>query len=236
MLKLILYKNHKKGVTNNMAFTLVEVMISITIFFLILGGVFAVYEQSIRLFRQNDIRTEVVDNLRVALNRISRELMTCEDRLSVQDHELSFITRITVNQKDTSGNYLKDNNGNYILADQYIKIRYYLKPADVKEIQTNNPTNELVREVTELQRQDNGDYLPNGITVANPIALYIKNTNFAYTNPVPIYYSHAPGGEWYPQGVKITLTGGVQGNSNAFSNDIVLSTEVSIPAFRDVRY
>ncbi|AQS58479.1 PilW family protein [Desulforamulus ferrireducens] len=176
-------------------FTLVEVMISMVILLVILSAVLLVYEQSVRTFRQNDIRSEVVDNLRISMDRMTRELMTCKELKLAQNGRLEFVTT--------------HSNGNPML------VSYYLLPTQ-SEL-TDETTNELVRRVN--------------TNPPNPISLFIKKMQVERID-TPIPYTNAPGGIWYVTSVRITLTGG----SKYLTKDIVISTEVSIPSLRDVRY
>ena len=191
MLKL----TNKQNNNFSQGFTLVEVMISMVILLVILSAILTIYEQSVRLFRQNDTRAEVVDNLRISLDRMTRELMTCKELKSAQNGQLEFITT-------------KSNGKDMV-------VRYYLLPT--KSEITDEATNELVRRV--------------GSNPPNPISLFIKQMQVERID-TPISYSNAPGGTWYVTSVRITLTGG----SKFLSKDIVMSSEVSIPSLRDVRY
>lgn len=118
--------NSKCSKQINPGFTLIEVTISMVIFLVMLSGVLMIYEQSLRSFRQNDIRSEVIDNLRISLDRMTRELMTCKELQSAQNGTLKFITT--------------NENG------QDVVIEYYLS-AITNEI-TNESTQQLVRKVT----------------------------------------------------------------------------------------
>ncbi len=191
MLKL----TNKQSNHFNRGFTLVEVMISMVILLVILSAILMIYQQSIHLFRQNDIRAEVVDNLRISLDRMTRELMTCKELKSAQNGQLEFITTK--------------------LNGQDMVVTYYLLPAQ-SEI-TDEATNELVRKV--------------GSNPANTISLLIKQLQVERID-TPIPYNNAPEGVWYATSVRITITGG----SKFLPKDIVMSSEVSLPSMRDVRY
>lgn len=55
-------------------FTLTELLISITIFTIIIAGIYPVFSQISNFNQENYIRTSLIDNLRAAMDRLEREI------------------------------------------------------------------------------------------------------------------------------------------------------------------
>jgi prepilin-type N-terminal cleavage/methylation domain-containing protein len=55
-------------------FTLVEVVVAVLIFSLVLGATLALYQQGVRSWHREAARVDVQENLRLGLDRMSREL------------------------------------------------------------------------------------------------------------------------------------------------------------------
>lgn len=176
-------------------FTLLEFMIAILLFFFIFSGAVLLLEQSARSFRVNDLRAEVTDNMRISLDRMTRELLTSSYLVNADNQSLIFITT--------------DNEG------KDIEVSYYL----------GSFYNTLTREDTW------GLYRKAGSNSANPVSLFIKEM-WLETVRDSLSYPGAPGGVWDAVRVRITLIGG----SRLLKEDIVMFSEVSLPAHRDVRY
>jgi prepilin-type N-terminal cleavage/methylation domain-containing protein len=77
--------------TGNKGFTLVEAIVSLTIFVLAVSAVLTVYLQGYAGYLENNQKIEVQEGLRIALNRISRDLRQAksEPEIFKQDGSLS---------------------------------------------------------------------------------------------------------------------------------------------------
>ncbi|MGI9953177.1 prepilin-type N-terminal cleavage/methylation domain-containing protein [Moorellaceae bacterium AZ2] len=71
-------------------FTLVEVVVAVTIFVLALSAALALYVRGTQMFRGEEIRVEVQENARVALDRMVRELRTAREINGVSATSITF--------------------------------------------------------------------------------------------------------------------------------------------------
>lgn len=78
-------------ITGNRGFTLVETMVALTIFAIVVTAVLAVYMQGYASYLENNQKIEVQEDLRIALNRISRDLRQAKSDLIIykQDGSLA---------------------------------------------------------------------------------------------------------------------------------------------------
>ncbi len=70
---------NSKHKTNNSGFTIIEIIITITIAFVILIIIYDVYLMSQKTFRLADTKLELIQNGRIVLDRLSRELRQTPD-------------------------------------------------------------------------------------------------------------------------------------------------------------
>lgn len=68
---------------NSKGFTMVESMIALCIFTLVVGGVLLVYSKGQIEHIKNNHKTELQENLRIALNRISRDIRQARDYIVI---------------------------------------------------------------------------------------------------------------------------------------------------------
>ena len=69
--------------TDNRGFTLMETMVALTIFAILVTAVLTVYVQGYASYHANNQKIEVQENLRIALNRISRDLRQAKSGLII---------------------------------------------------------------------------------------------------------------------------------------------------------
>jgi prepilin-type N-terminal cleavage/methylation domain-containing protein len=69
--------------TDNRGFTLMETMVALTIFAIVVTAVLTVYVQGYASYHANNQKIEVQENLRIALNRISRDLRQAKSGLII---------------------------------------------------------------------------------------------------------------------------------------------------------
>ncbi|HPZ42544.1 MAG TPA: prepilin-type N-terminal cleavage/methylation domain-containing protein [Bacillota bacterium] len=77
--------------TGNRGYTLVEAMVALTIFAIVVTAVLSVYLHGHASYLENNHKIEVQENLRIALNKISRDLRQAKSDLKIykQDGSLS---------------------------------------------------------------------------------------------------------------------------------------------------
>ncbi|MGQ9755742.1 MAG: PilW family protein [Desulfotomaculales bacterium] len=63
-----------RGRVGERGFTLVEVVVALLIFSLVVGAALAVYQQAMLSWHREEARVDVQENLRIGLDRMSREL------------------------------------------------------------------------------------------------------------------------------------------------------------------
>mgnify|MGYP000853782472 FL=1 len=80
-----------RNIVDNRGFTLVETMVALTIFAIVVTAVLTVYLQGYAGYLKNNQKIEVQEDLRIALNRISRDLRQANGDLKIfeQDGSLS---------------------------------------------------------------------------------------------------------------------------------------------------
>ncbi len=77
---------------NHKAFTLIELLISITIFSIIMASLYPIFVQITTFNQENYIRTILIDNLRVGMDRITRELREAlEVEINEDGNEIIFL-------------------------------------------------------------------------------------------------------------------------------------------------
>jgi len=63
-----------RGCAEERGFTLVEVVVAVLLFVVVVGAALALYQQGILSWRREEARVDVQENLRIGLDRMSREL------------------------------------------------------------------------------------------------------------------------------------------------------------------
>lgn len=129
------------GSRSEKGMTLVEVMVALLIFSIVLGTVYTLYLQGVITWRHGESKLEVQDHLRLAMDRMSRELRTA-----------LYLDNNNLNQNNELTFFIVDKNGNPA------RVRYYLRGTQLlREWQgTSNP---LASNITGL----NLSYLPAGV-------------------------------------------------------------------------
>ncbi|MDN5346867.1 MAG: hypothetical protein PWP65_431 [Clostridia bacterium] len=90
----------RRGCAGERGFTLVEVVVAVLIFSLLVGAALALYHQAVLSWRREEARVDVQENLRIGLDRMSRELKTALRLVEAQEGRLGFI----IEAKDDAGN------------------------------------------------------------------------------------------------------------------------------------
>lgn len=181
--------NHKRG------FTLLELLIAISIFSVIMIGIYPAFSQVIYFNQENYIRTSLMDNLRAGMDRISRELReaTWVDLNDGEDRYF-YITFSRVNPTDpaTGSETIK-----YELTSSLYSIQFFPEGKEIKRYVWNEDTNswEGGNPVTEpaiysLKFKRSGQIIR--IEIISKIILrpgkppqdYIYITNIAVRNPL----------------------------------------------------
>lgn len=100
-------------------FTLTEVLVSIVIFLLVMGAIYAGYSLSQRAYLAGEVSAELTQNSRVILERMTRELR--------QSREI--VTDLPVSMADAF-NYIEFEDGHY--PERYHYILYFQDGNEIK--------------------------------------------------------------------------------------------------------
>jgi len=108
----------------NQAFTLVELLVVIAISSSILAGAYAVYVSSTKAYRTNIANSELTQNARIALERISREVRQSADIITAMPEDPSVGTPATEIK-------MQDGHNQWPGIGKIQYIRYYLSGSDL---------------------------------------------------------------------------------------------------------
>ena len=78
------------GLFNRRGFTLIETMLTVTIVTIIFSSIFNVYIRGILFWHQSQAKNEVSESLRIAMDRLSRELRQANNLVAITDNNLQF--------------------------------------------------------------------------------------------------------------------------------------------------
>lgn len=79
-----------RGRVGERGFTLVEVVVALLIFSLVVGAALAVYQQAMLSWHREEARVDVQENLRIGLDRMSRELRTAVELYEANNDSIRF--------------------------------------------------------------------------------------------------------------------------------------------------
>ncbi|MEM2929068.1 MAG: prepilin-type N-terminal cleavage/methylation domain-containing protein [Nitrososphaerota archaeon] len=180
--------NHKRG------FTLLELLIAISIFSVIMIGIYPAFSQVIYFNQENYIRTSLMDNLRAGMDRISRELREATwVNLNNDEESNGYIIFSKTDPNDPTGS----ETIKYELTNSSYTIQFFPEGKEIKRYIWNNQTNswEGGNPVTEpavysLKFKRSGQIIR--IEIISKIILrpgklpqdYIYITNIAVRNPL----------------------------------------------------
>lgn len=125
--------NHKKG------FTLLELLIAISIFSVIMMGIYPAFSQIISFNQENYIRNSLMDNLRAGMDRISRELREAT-WIDLNDNNESndkiILSRVNPNEPSTGDETIK-----YELLPSSYSIQFFVQGKEIKRFVWNEREN-----------------------------------------------------------------------------------------------
>ena len=78
------------GFFNRSGFTLIETMLTVTIVTIIFSSIFNIYIRGILFWHQSQAKNEVSESLRIAMDRLSRELRQANNLVAITDNNLQF--------------------------------------------------------------------------------------------------------------------------------------------------
>jgi type II secretion system protein J len=126
---------------NRKGFTLVELLIAITIFGIIMAGLYPIFSQITSFNQENYIRTALIDNLRAGMDRLEREL---RDACFLYDSTQTNFLNTTM-QDDTSYNSIIFSHRDPQDPTQIEYVRYRLTTSSYTIITFPN-CKQLIRE------------------------------------------------------------------------------------------
>jgi len=127
---------------NHKGFTLIELLIAITIFTIILASIYPVFTQISTFNQENYIRTTLIDNLRVGMDRIEREV---RDACFLYEPTTPLILNQPLND-DVSNSMLVFSHRDSQNPDRLEYVRYRLGTASYT-IKTFPECKQLIREI-----------------------------------------------------------------------------------------
>ena len=95
---------------DNRGITLVETIIALTIFLLVVTSVMVVYTNGYSSYILNNQRIEVQENLRIALNRMSRDIRQASEYITIYEQDENLST-------DGSGPKIKFKNASGVVVE-----------------------------------------------------------------------------------------------------------------------
>ena len=78
------------GLFNRRGFTLIETMLTVTIVTIIFSSIFNIYIRGVLFWHQSQAKNEVSESLRIAMDRLSRELRQANNLVAITDNNLQF--------------------------------------------------------------------------------------------------------------------------------------------------
>ena len=78
------------GLLNRRGFTLIEIMITVVIVTIIFSSIFNIYIRGVLFWHQSQAKNEVSESLRIAMDRLSRELRQASRIYAVTNNNLKF--------------------------------------------------------------------------------------------------------------------------------------------------
>ncbi|GFN23296.1 prepilin-type N-terminal cleavage/methylation domain-containing protein [Thermanaeromonas sp. C210] len=106
-------------------FTLVEVVVAVTVFVLALSGALALYLQESRVFKDTEARVEVQEHARIALDRVVRELRTAKEVNEVRATSVTFTledgSRVRYYHDATRQQLMREKNGGVNPVASYVR-------------------------------------------------------------------------------------------------------------------
>jgi prepilin-type N-terminal cleavage/methylation domain-containing protein len=78
------------GRARERGFTLVEVVVAVSIFSLVVGAALALYQQAVLSWHKDETRVDVQESLRIGLDRMGRELRTAVEFYEANNNSVKF--------------------------------------------------------------------------------------------------------------------------------------------------
>ncbi|MCG0277594.1 MAG: prepilin-type N-terminal cleavage/methylation domain-containing protein [Thermanaeromonas sp.] len=72
-------------------FTLVEVVVAVTILVLVLSAALLLYAQGALVYKREEVQVDIQENARIALDRLVRELRSAKEIVTIQSNSITFI-------------------------------------------------------------------------------------------------------------------------------------------------
>lgn len=123
-------------------FTLVEVVVAVLIFSLVMGAALVLYQQGVFSWNREEARVDVQENLRIGLDRMSRELRSAVALYEATNNSIGFKSAdgktVRYYHRDDVGQLMREVDGGHNPVASYVtalRLAYY--DAD------NNPTQNL---------------------------------------------------------------------------------------------
>lgn len=152
----------KKFLSNREGFTLVEVLLVLTIFSTILTSMFKFYFWGTKILIANNQKIEILQHARIALNRMSRELRQAKE-IYIPQGNSSEIKFINLKEEEIkfylSGNQLLRSGGNNPIAN-YVQSIVFTYSGSERAIKI-----ELVLAIQEEELKIRGVVAPRNLLV-----------------------------------------------------------------------
>ncbi|OGW12524.1 MAG: hypothetical protein A2W77_06610 [Nitrospinae bacterium RIFCSPLOWO2_12_39_16] len=165
--------NLQSSIFNSFGFTLIELLISMTIGLIVLGSIFSSFTTQKKAFATQEMITEMEQNLRFAMEFITRDLRNAGYNPNIEAPLLMGTSvgivpgtdsTVTTNITANSIRMLSDLNDDGDTADDNETVRYFLNGTDLRR--NNNPMVQYITGLTFTYYNSSGATITVPITTA----------------------------------------------------------------------